>query len=47
MVTINLPKIGPVEIPVTTQNFKKSDGGLFGFAAFVIVGGALLLMLGH
>jgi hypothetical protein len=42
--TVNVPKIGPVEVPLTTKNFKKSDGGLFGLVAFVIIGGTLLLM---
>ena len=42
---VNIPKVGPVEVPLTTENFKKSDGMLFGYAAFAIIVGALLLML--
>lgn len=35
------------KLPLTTANFKKSDGGLFFCALFVIVGGAALLMFGR
>jgi hypothetical protein len=47
---IKLPKLLKIKLPklpLTTANFKKSDSGLFGFAALIILGGALLLLLGH
>ena len=43
---VNIPKVGAVTVPLTTQNFKKSDGLLFGWLAVVVIGGSLLLMFG-
>jgi hypothetical protein len=40
-------KVGKVEVPLTTKNFKRSDGGLFGLAALVIIVGSLFLMMSN